>query len=73
MGLVKEMIEGVEREGGVCRDDASLSGYVPSSTTSEASDEARFRARGGFGHSEIRWWKNVFEGYVWDGQADDPR
>lgn len=41
-GLAAEMIEEVETQGVICRDEAE--------------------------RGEVRWWLNVFQGYVWDGQ-----
>jgi len=46
------MIDAVEQDGGVCRDDsgAAITG-------------------GGSGTGvELKWWANLFVGYIWDGQ-----
>ncbi|KAF8153765.1 vacuolar protein sorting-associated protein 36 [Crassisporium funariophilum] len=52
VGLVSEMIDAVEGDGGVCRDDGSTA-----------------MSGGGSGTGvELRWWANLFVGYVWDGQ-----
>lgn len=51
LGLVWEMIQGVEQQGDVVRDEGSSAG---------AWGEG----------SEVRWWANIFVGYVWDGQVD---
>jgi ESCRT-II complex subunit VPS36 len=52
VSLVKEMVEAVERDGDIVRDDAN----------------AAILGGGGVGGSQLRWWVNVFERYVWDGQ-----
>ena len=52
VSLVKEMVEAAERDGGIVRDDAN----------------AAILGGGGVGGSQLRWWVNVFERYVWDGQ-----
>ena len=52
VSLVTEMIDAVEQDGGVCRDDsgAAITG-------------------GGSGTGvELKWWANLFVGYIWDGQ-----
>jgi len=49
VGLAAEMIEAVEKDGELCRDDEACA------------------IRGG--GAEVRWWGNVFHGYVWDGQV----
>ncbi|KAF8883888.1 EAP30/Vps36 family-domain-containing protein [Gymnopilus junonius] len=52
VALVTEMLDAVERDGGICRDDSAAA-----------------IAGGGSGTgSEVRWWGNVFHGYMWDGQ-----
>lgn len=52
MGLTGELIGAVEGDGGVCRDDGNATAIV---------------GGGSGGGGEIRWWVNVFSGYVWDG------
>jgi len=52
VSLVSEMIDAVEAEGNVCRDDSS------------AAIAGGGRGTG----VEVRWWPNSFVGYVWDGQ-----
>jgi ESCRT-II complex subunit VPS36 len=52
VALVAEMIDAAEQDGGVCRDDSSA---------------AIVGGEVGTG-VEVRWWTNVFVGYVWDGQ-----
>lgn len=52
VGLVEEMVDAVEEEGQICRDDSSAAIVGGGSGTG----------------SEIRWWVNVFVGYRWDGQ-----
>jgi ESCRT-II complex subunit VPS36 len=44
---------------------------VPIGLASEMVDEAEAEGvvcRDEAEHGEIRWWMNVFQGYVWDGQ-----
>ncbi|KAF8624313.1 hypothetical protein AX15_005943 [Amanita polypyramis BW_CC] len=53
VSLIKEMVESVEVEGYVLRDDAS----------------AAIVGGGGVSGARVWWWNNVFEGYVWDGQT----
>ena len=46
---------------------------VPIGLASEMVDEAETQGvvcRDEAEHGEIRWWMNVFQGYVWDGQDD---
>jgi ESCRT-II complex subunit VPS36 len=31
-------------------------------------DEAENEIQGGAGSGAVRWWGNMFSGYVWDGQ-----
>ncbi|KAF8200218.1 vacuolar protein sorting-associated protein 36 [Pholiota molesta] len=52
VALVSEMIDAAEQDGGVCRDDSSA---------------AIVGGEVGTG-VEVRWWTNIFVGYVWDGQ-----
>jgi ESCRT-II complex subunit VPS36 len=52
VGLAGEMIGAVEADGEVCRDEGV----------------AGTGAGGGVEGGEVRWWVNVFRGYVWDGQ-----
>ncbi|TFK32956.1 EAP30/Vps36 family-domain-containing protein [Crucibulum laeve] len=53
VALAGEMVAAVETDGGVCRDDAGC--FITGGGV-------------GFGGGEVRWWLNVFSGYVWDGQ-----
>ncbi|TDL26950.1 hypothetical protein BD410DRAFT_714891 [Rickenella mellea] len=57
VGLADEMIRDVERDGGICRDEVRGSGGMT--------------AKSNAGAAEIRWWVNMFTGYVWDGQLDE--
>jgi ESCRT-II complex subunit VPS36 len=44
----------------------------PIGLASEMVDEAEAKGvvcRDEAEHGEIRWWMNVFQGYVWDGQG----
>ena len=52
VGLVAEMVDAVEDDGQICRDDSGAAIIGGGSGTG----------------SEIRWWANVFAGYGWDGQ-----
>jgi ESCRT-II complex subunit VPS36 len=61
VGLAAEMIAAVEADGFICRDDGNA-------TSAQSGGPGGIAGRGG-GHSEVRWWKNVFEGYVWDGHV----
>jgi len=48
---------------------------VPMGLASEMVDEAEAQGvvcRDEAEHGEVRWWLNVFPGYVWDGQEDVP-
>lgn len=58
VGLVTEMIGEAESDGEVCRDE--MQGKIGVSPAASANS--------GSGGSELRWWLNVFTGYVWDGQ-----
>ncbi|KAF9566050.1 hypothetical protein CPC08DRAFT_704135 [Agrocybe pediades] len=52
VALTSEMIDAAELDGGVCRDDSGAS-----------------ISGGGSGTGvELRWWANLFHGYIWDGQ-----
>ncbi|RPD76898.1 hypothetical protein L226DRAFT_354147 [Lentinus tigrinus ALCF2SS1-7] len=59
IGLTEEMVHEVEMEGEICRDDggSGLSIFSSPGAPGAASE-------GG----EVRWWVNIFRGYVWDGQ-----
>ncbi|KAH9856236.1 EAP30/Vps36 family-domain-containing protein [Lenzites betulinus] len=65
-GLAQDMVDEVEAAGEICRDESgsgvAMFGAAPKDTAKgwAASSEGA----GG----EIRWWANVFRGYVWDGQ-----
>ena len=50
--LVTEMVDEVERDGAICRDD----------------DGAAIVGGGSGTGSEIRWWVNILIRYEWDGQ-----
>lgn len=52
IGLAGEMIDAVEADGEVCRDDGSAS----------------IRGGGSGVGTEIRWWANIFMDFVWDGE-----
>ncbi|KIK17144.1 hypothetical protein PISMIDRAFT_112031 [Pisolithus microcarpus 441] len=55
ISLTAEMIEAVEVDGVVCRDD----------------ERSAIRGGGSGSGSELRWTLNMFEEYVWDGQTFD--
>ena len=52
VALTTEMLDAVEQEGGVCRDDSSAAVTGGGSGTGV----------------ELKWWANLFVGYIWDGQ-----
>ncbi|TFK26964.1 vacuolar protein sorting-associated protein 36 [Coprinopsis marcescibilis] len=54
IALVREMIEAGEQDGDFCRDDVG---------------EAAISGGGSGTGVEVRWWPNVFAGYVWDVQV----
>lgn len=51
IGLVIEMVDEVEQDGLICRDD----------------DSAAIMGGGSGTSSEIQWWANNFLSYEWDG------
>lgn len=53
VALVREMVESGEADGDFVRDDVG---------------EAAIVGGGSGTGAEVRWWPNVFIGYVWDGQ-----
>ncbi|KAA1466902.1 hypothetical protein DENSPDRAFT_812276 [Dentipellis sp. KUC8613] len=59
VGLVAEMVREAEEAGVVCRDEGEGGGGGGGGGGSE------WDIGGG---AEVRWWVNVFVGYVWDGQ-----
>ncbi|RXW13357.1 hypothetical protein EST38_g12496 [Candolleomyces aberdarensis] len=60
--LAQEMIEEAEEDGDVCRDDVGLAGLFSSAAAGGTEGV-------GAGGLEVRWWPNLFVGYVWDGHA----
>ncbi|KAI1790835.1 EAP30/Vps36 family-domain-containing protein [Ganoderma leucocontextum] len=56
IGLTQEMLDEVEMDDEICRDD----GGVGVATFSEWLSTS--------GGGEVRYWVNIFRGYVWDGQ-----
>lgn len=54
VGLVTEMIGAAEREGKVVKDI-------------ESDWDAGGIGNGGGSAKEVTWWRNHFDGYVWDG------
>ncbi|KAI0668952.1 EAP30/Vps36 family-domain-containing protein [Trametes maxima] len=70
IGLTQEMVDEVERDGEICRDEggagvAVFSGLSTASADTAGADAGWATASGG---AEVRWWTNVFRSYVWDGQ-----
>jgi ESCRT-II complex subunit VPS36 len=57
IGLVQDMVLEVEEAGDICRDE------------SEGKLDAFSTVTSGQGQ-EVHWWVNIFDGYIWDGQAD---
>ena len=51
VGLVTEMMDAVELDGAVCRDDSGSAIVGGGSGTI----------------AELRWWGNLFVDYIWDG------
>ena len=66
IGLVQEMVLEVEREGEICRDESDSGVAIFATSSSSTGAGVGWAASGGGG--EVRWWVNIFRGYVWDGQ-----
>lgn len=62
VALTQEMIEDAERDGDVCRDDAGECAIL---------GEGGVGGLGGVG--EVKWYPNLFLGYVWDGMEVEGR
>ncbi|KAH9837869.1 EAP30/Vps36 family-domain-containing protein [Rhodofomes roseus] len=60
IGLTQEMVNEVEDEGEICRDEGGSGLNV----TAGLSGSGWASSGGG----EVRLWVNIFQGYVWDGQ-----
>nr|VWO96274.1 Mst12 [Ganoderma boninense] len=58
IGLTQEMLDEVETDGEICRDDGGSGVDMFSESLG---------TEGGTG-GEVRYWINIFRGYVWDGQ-----
>jgi len=69
IGLVQEMVLEVEEVGEICRDEGG-SGVNVFNMNTTSNGKARDKGMASIGGSEVRWWVNVFRGYVWDGQED---
>ncbi|KAI8992821.1 EAP30/Vps36 family-domain-containing protein [Trametes punicea] len=70
IGLAREMVDEVEAAGEICRDEggSGISSFSGLGAGTKATPiGAGWAASGG---GEVRWWVNVFRGYVWDGQED---
>lgn len=65
ISLCKEMVEECERGGVVCRDDVGECAIV---SGGGGAIEMGLGGGGLVGGVEVRWWINVFDGYVWDGE-----
>ncbi len=63
IALVQEMVQEVEDAGEVCRDEGG--GGI--NVLGTGNLDQGMASRGG---NEVRWWANIFRGYVWDGQLD---
>lgn len=57
IGLTQEMLDEVEMDGEICRDDGGTG-------VDMFSSESLGTAGGG----EVHYWVNIFREYVWDGQ-----
>ena len=66
IGLTQEILDEVEMDGEICRDDGGAGVALFASLSSSASTSADAWAASGGG--EVRYWVNIFRGYVWDGQ-----
>ncbi|OCH87834.1 hypothetical protein OBBRIDRAFT_795815 [Obba rivulosa] len=55
IALVQEMVGEVEDAGEICRDESESGVSIPTV------------GAGRWASGEVRWWVNVFRGYVWDG------
>ncbi|KAJ3573279.1 hypothetical protein NP233_g2525 [Leucocoprinus birnbaumii] len=60
VALAKEMVDDAEMSGDVIRED-------PESVIQDGSGVVGL----GVGEAGVKWWPNVFLGYVWDGQTFD--
>ncbi|KAH9887028.1 EAP30/Vps36 family-domain-containing protein [Cubamyces lactineus] len=72
IGLTQEMVDEVETAGEICRDEGGsgislFSGLGAGPPGAGAGASAGWAASGG---GEVRWWVNLFRGYVWDGHQD---
>lgn len=61
------MVAEVEMDGEICRDDGGpgVALFASSGAGAGVAGEASWAAGEG---GEVRWWVNIFRGYVWDGQ-----
>lgn len=60
------MVTEVEMDGEICRDDggSGVAIFASSPSAGAGAGAAWAASEGG----EVRWWINIFRGYVWDGQ-----
>ena len=63
IGLVQEMLDEVEMDGEICRDDGGVGVALFAAAPAASASSV--------GSGEVRYWVNVFRGYVWDGQEWD--
>lgn len=68
VALTKEMIDDAEMRGDVVRDDME-SYFVGDSEVREGGGDGLVGV--GVGEAAVKWWPNVFAGYLWDGEAFD--
>ena len=61
IGLTQEMVNEVEEDGEICRDEGGAGVNVSAGLAGSG-----WASTGG---GEVRLWVNIFRGYVWDGQT----
>lgn len=61
VALAKEMLDETEMRGEVVRDDVEC----------RIVDHGGGGGVVGVGEAGVRWWPNMFVGYIWDGQTFD--
>lgn len=61
VALAKEMLDETEMRGDIVRDDTEC-------RITETGGGGG-GGMGGVGEAGVRWWPNVFVGYIWDGQT----
>ncbi|KAI0350949.1 hypothetical protein OH77DRAFT_1514078 [Trametes cingulata] len=68
IGLTQEMVDEVEMDGEICRDEGGSGVAIFAGAGSASKDTAVGAGWAASGGGEVRWWVNIFRGYVWDGQ-----